>query len=113
MLMEEGDVCITVFHVAHTGTRNENGTESRKSIIFRIRAKAHNPNVVVNGVSDHLDRGQWGEFLDPTADFHPMANPVDRTKDLARDWFDPFERSKHLLCHPWEVWAGMQDVVAE
>ena len=26
---------------------------------------------------------------------------------------DPFERSKHLLCHPWEVWSGMREVVAE
>jgi len=113
MLMEEGDACLTVFHVAHSGTRNEFGTESRKNIIFRIRAKAHNPNVVVNGVSDHLDRGQWGEWLDPRGKFSRDANPVDRSRDLEKEWFDPCERSKHLLCHPWEVWEGMREVVAE
>eukprot|EP00411_Alexandrium_monilatum_P074711 CAMPEP_0175559442 /NCGR_PEP_ID=MMETSP0096-20121207/36404_1 /TAXON_ID=311494 /ORGANISM="Alexandrium monilatum, Strain CCMP3105" /LENGTH=440 /DNA_ID=CAMNT_0016862645 /DNA_START=1 /DNA_END=1324 /DNA_ORIENTATION=+ len=113
ILMEEGDACLTVFHVAHSGTRNEHGTEPRQSIIFRIRAKAHNPNVVVNGVSDHLDRGQWGQWLDPGRPFHPSNNFVDHTKDLEKEWVDPFERSKHLLCHPWEVWVGMRDVVAE
>ena len=25
---------------------------------------------------------------------------------------DAFERSKHLLCHPWEVWEGMTETVA-
>eukprot|EP00935_MAST-01C_sp_MAST-1C-sp1_P000743 g743.t1 len=115
VMMEEGDCCITVFHMPHSGSRNEFGTESRKNIIFRIRAKAHNPNVIVNGVSDHLDRGQWGEWLDPQAKFHPSLNFVDhkRLQSGASEWIDPFERSKHLLCHPWEVWEGMQQVVAE
>eukprot|EP00747_Dinoflagellata_sp_TGD_P097179 gnl/TRDRNA2_/TRDRNA2_167054_c0_seq1.p1 gnl/TRDRNA2_/TRDRNA2_167054_c0~~gnl/TRDRNA2_/TRDRNA2_167054_c0_seq1.p1 ORF type:complete len:375 (-),score=59.09 gnl/TRDRNA2_/TRDRNA2_167054_c0_seq1:92-1216(-) len=113
MLMEEGDACMTVFHMSHSGTRNEFGTESRKNIIFRIRAKAHNPNVVVNGVSDHPDRGQWGGFLDPKKPYDSFENFVDTSKDLSKEWFDPFERSKHLLCHPWEVWEGMQEVVRE
>jgi len=113
MLMEEGDACLTVYHVAHSGTRNERGKEPRQNMIFRIRAKAHNPNVVVNGVSDHLDRGQWGEWLDPAGKFHRVFNFVDKSKDLEKEWFDPFERSKHLLCNPWEVWPGMREVVAE
>jgi len=113
MLMEEGDACLTVFHAAHSGTRNEFGTESRKNIIFRIRAKAHNPNVVINGVSDHPDRGQFGQWLDPKGKFHRAFNFVDHSRDLEKEWFDPFERSKHLLCHPWEVWEGMREVVAE
>lgn len=113
VLMEEGDACITVYHVAHTGTRNEKGTESRKNIIFRIRAKAHNPNVVVSGVTDHPDRGQWGQWLDPEKDYNHLENPVETSKTSAKDWIDPFERSKHLLCHPWEIWQGMQEIVAE
>ena len=75
--MEEGDACITTFHMPHTGTRNQHGTESRKNIIFRIRAKLHNPHVVVTGGSDHLDRGNWGEWLDPDAEPHDYSNPID------------------------------------
>jgi hypothetical protein len=43
--MAEGDACITTFHMPHSGTRNALGTESRKNVIFRIRAKSHNPCV--------------------------------------------------------------------
>ena len=61
------------------------------------RADAHQPSGVhaLSGVNDHPDRGQGGEWLD-----YPPG-------------VDPFARSKHLLCHPWEVWDGMQSVVAE
>ena len=34
--MDAGDACFTVYHIPHSGTRNQNGTESRKNIIFRI-----------------------------------------------------------------------------
>ena len=46
------------------GTRNQNGTESRKNIIFRIRADAHQPCGVhaLSGVNDHPDRGQVSGF---------------------------------------------------
>ena len=30
LLMDEGDACFTVYHIPHSGTRNQNGTESRK-----------------------------------------------------------------------------------
>ena len=95
VLMEPGDVCITLFHIPHSGSRNENGTESRKNIIFRIRNKSRQPIHVVNGVSDHPDRGQMGEWLE-----YEEGN-------------NPWERSKHHLCNMWEEWEGMQDVVAE
>ena len=115
MLMEEGDVCITVYHMPHTGTQNYNGTESRKNIIFRIRAKAHNPLVIPTGVTDHPDRGQTGSFLDPTKPYHPYENPIDfeYLKSGKMKWFDQYERSKYLLCHPWEVWPGMKDIIAK
>ena len=95
VLMEPGDACITSYHIPHSGTRNENGTESRKNIIFRIRNKKRQPRVVVNGVSDHPDRGQMGEWLE------------------FEDGNDPWERSKHAMCHMWHEWDGMADVVAE
>lgn len=95
ILMEPGDVCITMYHIPHSGTRNENGTESRKNIIFRIRNKSRQPDKVVNGVSDHPDRGQMGEWLD-----YEEGN-------------NPWERSKYAMCNMWHEWQGLRDVVAE
>lgn len=93
--MNAGDACITLFNMPHSGTRNQFGTESRKNIIFRIRNKSRQPNHVVNGVSDHPDRGQRGEWLD-----YEEGN-------------NPWERSKHAICNMWHEWEGMRDVVAE
>ena len=94
VLMEPGDACITVFHMPHSGTRNELGTESRKNIIFRIRNKKRQPDKMVNGVSDHPDRGQRGEWLE------------------YEDGNNPWERSKDALCAQWDEWEGMREVVA-
>lgn len=95
ILMEPGDACITVYQIPHSGSRNEHGTESRKSIIFRIRNKKRQPDKLVNGVSDHPDRGQMGEWLD------------------FEEGNDPWERSKQAMCNIWQEWEGMQEVVAE
>lgn len=95
IMMEPGDAAITVFQMPHTGTRNEFGSESRKNIIFRIRNKRRQPNVVVTGVSDHPDRGQKGEWLE------------------FEDGNNPWERSKLALTNMWHEWEGMQDIVAE
>ncbi len=95
ILMEPGDACITVYQMPHSGTRNEHGTASRKSIIFRIRNKKRQPDKLVNGVTDHPDRGQRGEWLE-----YEEGN-------------NPWERSKHAMCNMWLEWDGMQDVVAE
>ena len=94
VLMEAGDACITVFHMPHSGTRNELGSEARQSIIFRIRNKKRQPDKMVNGVSDHPDRGQRGEWLE-----YEEGN-------------NPWERSKDALCDMWDEWEGMQEVVA-
>jgi hypothetical protein len=93
VLMQPGDACITVFHMPHSGTRNEFGTESRKNIIFRIRNKKRQPLVMVNGVSDHPDRGQMGEWLD------------------FEEGNDPWKRSKDALCNQWDEWEGLQHIV--
>ena len=63
-------------------------------MIFRIRNKSRQPDKVVTGVSDHPDRGQFGEWLD-----YEPGN-------------DPWQRSKHALTHMWDEWEGMQDIVA-
>lgn len=95
VLMEAGDACITVYQIPHSGTRNEQGTESRKNIIFRIRNKKRQPDKLVNGVTDHPDRGQHGEWLE-----YEQGN-------------NPWERSKYAMCNMWDEWEGMQDIVAE
>ncbi|MEM7016612.1 MAG: hypothetical protein AAF512_04630 [Pseudomonadota bacterium] len=95
ILMSPGDACITLYQIPHSGTRNENGPESRKNIIFRIRNKKRQPDKMVNGVSDHPDRGQMGEWLE------------------FEEGNDPWERSKYAMSNMWDEWEGMQDVVAE
>jgi len=95
VLMEAGDACITMYHIPHSGSRNEKGSESRKNIIFRLRNKKRQPDKLVNGVSDHPDRGQGGEWLE-----YEEGN-------------DPWERSKYAMCNMWDEWEGMQEVVAE
>ena len=97
VLMEAGDACITMYNIPHSATRNENGTESRKNIIFRIRNKRRQPDIVADqtGVTDHPDRafnGGWLEFEEGN---------------------DPWERSKQAMCHMWDEWEGMREVVAE
>ena len=95
ILMEPGDACITLFNIPHSATRNEFGTENRTNIIFRIRHKKRQPNHMVNGVSDHPDRGQAGEWLE------------------YEDGNNPWERSKYAICNMWHEWDGLQEVVAE
>ena len=92
--MGPGDAAITIFQMPHTGTRNQFGTESRKNMIYRIRNKSRQPNHTVTGVSDHPDRGHWGEWLD-----YEEGN-------------DPWERSKKALTQMWDEWEGMKEIVS-
>lgn len=97
VLMEAGDACITMYHIPHSATRNERGTESRKNIIFRIRHKKRQPDMVADnvGLTDHPDRAFNGGWLT----FEPGN--------------DPWERSKQAMIDMWHEWDGMQEVVAE
>ncbi|MDG2026140.1 MAG: hypothetical protein P8J50_03465 [Acidimicrobiales bacterium] len=95
IFMEPGDALIATYQIPHSGSMNVNGTESRKTMVFRIRNKKRQPDVVVTGMSDHPDRGWLGEWLD----FEPGN--------------DPWERSKHAMCNIWDEWEGLQDVVTE
>ncbi len=95
ILMDAGDACIAMYHIPHSGTRNELGTESRKNMIFRIRNKKRQPEKVHNGITDHPDRGPSGAWLE------------------YEDGNNPWERSKFAMCNMWDEWEGMQEVVAE
>ena len=96
VLMEPGDACLTMYHIPHTATRNENGSGPRKNIIFRLRNKKRQPDKIVNGATDHPDRGFLeGEWLD------------------FEEGNDPWERSKKAMCDMWFEWEGMQQVVAQ
>ena len=97
VLMEAGDACITMYHIPHSATRNENGTESRKNIIFRIRHKKRQPGIVPDnaGLTDHPDRAFDGGWL------------------TFEEGNDPWERSKQSMIDMWKEWDGMREVVAE
>jgi len=94
ILMQPGDACIATYHIPHSGSRNENGTESRKNIIFRIRNKSRQPGKVLTGISDHPDRGWLGEWLE-----YEPGN-------------DPWHKSKQAMCNMWDEWEGMSEVVS-
>ena len=93
-LMEPGDACITVYQMPHSHTRNE-GTESRKTLICRLRHKKRQPNKIITGRSVHPDRAPNGEWIE-----YEEGN-------------NPWERSKYSMCNMWHEWDGMQEVVAE
>jgi len=95
ILMGAGDACITMYHIPHSGTRNELGSESRKNMIFRIRNKKRQPDKVHNGITDHPDRGPSGAWLE------------------YEDGNNPWERSKFAMCNMWDEWEGMKEVVAD
>jgi len=96
ILMEPGDACLTMYHIPHTASRNERGVDARRNVIFRLRNKKRQPDKVVNGATDHPDRGFLeGEWLD----FEEGNNP--------------WERSKKAMCHMWDEWEGMQKIVAQ
>ena len=89
VFMEPGDALIATYQIPHSGSMNVNGTEARKTVIFRIRNKRRQPDQLVSGMSDHPDRGWNGEWLE----FEPGN--------------DPWERSKHAMCNMWDEWEGL------
>ena len=95
VMLEPGDAILIHYQLTHSGSFNVNGTEARKSIIFRIRNKRRQPKILVPGTHDHPDRGERGEWFE-----YEEGN-------------NPWARSKHALCNMWDEFEGMQDVVAE
>ncbi len=98
VLLSPGDAVIALHSCPHTPTPNL-GPHARMNVYFRIRRwRDGNPHEgtrrVAHGVSDHPDRGYFGQFLD-----YP-------------DSYDPWQTSIDLLCDHWREWDGMQEIVA-
>ncbi len=98
VLLDEGDAVIALHSCPHTPTPNH-GPNPRMNIYFRIRRlREGSPHEgsrrLGHGVSDHLDRGYYGQFLDYPADY------------------DPWQTSIDYLCDHWTEWDGLQDQVA-
>lgn len=92
-----GDAVIALHSCPHTATPNL-GPNPRMNLYFRLRRwRDGNPwegiRKVGHGVSDHPDRGYYGQFLD-----YP-------------DDYDPWETSIAKLCDHWSDWDGMRDIV--
>ena len=93
--MRPGDATIAMYHIPHSGSRNENGNSSRKSPIFALVNKKRHPNHEVEGHSDHPDRHWDGGFYD-----FPDGNAQ-------------YERSKFAMLNMYHEWDGMQEIVAQ
>lgn len=97
VLMEPGDAVIALHSLPHTPTPNL-GPNPRMNVYFRIRRwREGNPHEgtrrVGHGVSDHPDRGYFGQYLDYPDDYDPWQTSIDK------------------LCDHWSEWDGMQDVL--
>ena len=99
VLMEPGDAVITLHSLPHTPTPNF-GPNPRMNVYFRIRRlRPENPHEgsrrIAHGVSDHPDRGYFGQFLDYPDDDDPWQSSIDRLGDH------------------WSEWDGMQAVLKD
>lgn len=99
VLMEPGDAVIAMHSLPHTATPNHS-PNPRMNVYFRIRRlREGNPNEgsrrVGHGVSDHPDRGYFGQFLEYPDDYDPWQTSIDK------------------LCDHWSEWDGMREVLAE
>ena len=93
--LNRGDAVITLHSCPHTATPNL-GPNPRMNLYFRIRRwREGNPfeglRKVGHGVSDHPDRGYYGQFLD-----YP-------------DSYDPWGTSIEKLCNHWSEWDFIQN----
>ena len=98
VLLAEGDAVIAMHSCPHTSTPNL-GPNPRMNVYFRVRRwREGNPHEgtrrVGHGVSDHPDRGYFGQFLE-----YPSS-------------YDPWTTSVNKLCDHWSEWDGMQEIAA-
>ena len=98
VLLRQGDAVLALHSCPHTPTPNLSA-EPRMNIYFRVRRlREGNPHEgtrrLGHGVSDHPDRGYFGQFLD-----YP-------------DDYDPWATSLAKLCDHWSEWDGLQEIVA-
>lgn len=99
VLLEAGDATVVLHSCPHTPTPNF-GPNPRMNIYFRIRKqRKENPHEgsrrLGHGVSDHLDRGYFGQFLQ-----YP-------------DTYDPWQTSIDKLCDHWSEWDGFKELIQE
>jgi len=99
VLLNAGDAAIVMHSCPHTPTPNF-GPNPRMNIYFRIRRlREGNPHEgsrrLGHGVSDHLDRGYFGQFLQ-----YPES-------------YDPWQTSINKLCDHWSEWDGFQKLIEE
>lgn len=98
VLLGPGDAVIALHSCPHTPTPNH-GPNPRMNIYFRIRRlREGSPHEgsrrLGHGVSDHLDRGYYGQFLEYPDDYNPWQTSIDK------------------LCDHWSEWDGLQEQVA-
>ena len=98
VLLGAGDAVIALHACPHTATPNL-GPNARMNLYFRIRRwREGNPHEgarrVGHGVSDHPDRGYYGQFLD-----YPPE-------------YDAWGTSIAKLCDHWSEWDGMKEYVS-
>lgn len=99
VLLDQGDAVIALHSCPHSSTPNL-GPEPRMNVYFRIRRfREGNPHEgnrrLGHGVSDHLDRGYYGQVLE-----YPAS-------------YDPWKTSVEKLCDHWSEWDGMRELVAQ
>ena len=99
VLLQQGDAVIALHSCPHTATPNL-GPRPRMNLYFRIRKwREGNPHEntrrLGHGVSDHLDRGYYGQYLD-----YPLS-------------YDPWGTSTDKLCDHWSEWDKVKKSVPE
>lgn len=85
-----GDVVIALHSCPHTATPNF-GPNPRMNLYFRLRRwRDGNPfeglRKVGHGVSDHPDRGYYGQFLEYPESYDPWQTSIDKLCDHWSDW---------------------------
>ena len=98
VLLDAGDAVIALHSCPHTATPNL-GPNPRMNVYFRIRRwREGNPHEgtrrLAHGVSDHPDRGYFGQHLR-----YPPS-------------YDPWATSVAKLCDHWSEWDGMRELTS-
>ena len=88
--LTEGDAVIALHACPHTATPNL-GPHPRMNLYFRIRRlREDNPfegvRKVGHGVSDHPDRGYFGQFLDYPESYNAWQTSIDKLCDHWSEW---------------------------
>lgn len=88
--LAEGDAVIALHACPHTATPNL-GPNPRMNLYFRIRRlRENNPyeglRKVGHGVSDHPDRGYYGQYLDYPESYDAWQTSIDKLCDHWSEW---------------------------